>query len=137
MLDGFNNTWGIIRELGVPSAFLISTSSAFANTYIYIYIYIYFLLFPAQVLPEITNEQESFIKRVLKIPFNQRKLKDLVTLDTIHTFYSGLVPMPEACRLQAYTHHHKFFFLAYLSSISTLFLTPAVVLLCFLFQRWT
>ena len=40
MLDGFNNTWGIIRELGVPSAFLISTSSAFANTYIYIYIFL-------------------------------------------------------------------------------------------------
>ena len=50
MLDGFDNTWGIVRESGVPSVFLTSTLSAFVSSYIY------FLLFPAQVLPEITDE---------------------------------------------------------------------------------
>ena len=50
MPDWFDNTWGIIRESGVSSVFLISTSSASASTYIY------FLLFPTQVHPEITDE---------------------------------------------------------------------------------
>ena len=50
MLDEFDNTWGIIRESDVPSVFLISTSSASTSTYIY------FLLFPAQVYLDITDE---------------------------------------------------------------------------------
>ena len=58
----------------------------------------------------------------MEIPLDQRKCKDLVTLDTIHAFCGGPMPTPETCRLQAYTHRRKFLLLAYLSSISILVL---------------
>ena len=54
----------------------------------------FFLFFPAQVHPHITNEQEAFINRVLEIPLEQRKWKDLVTLDILHTFCGGPELMP-------------------------------------------
>ena len=63
MPNKFDNTWGIVKESGGPSFFLISISSTSISTYIF------FFLFPAQVRPEIINEQESFIRRVLENPF--------------------------------------------------------------------
>lgn len=121
----FDNTQGIVRESGVSSTFLISTPSIFANTYIFFF----FLLLPAQVRPEMTDEQESFIRHILEIPFKQRKWKDLVILDTIHAFYGGLVLTPIARQLQAYTHRRKSSLLVYPSGISI------IVSLCFFFRN--
>lgn len=55
-----------------------------------------FFLFSALVHPQITDEQKVFIHRVLEIPFEQRKWKDLVTLDTLHAFCGGPKLMPVA-----------------------------------------
>lgn len=63
MPNNFNNTWGIVRESSVPFVFFISTSFTSVNTYTY------FLLFPTQVRSKITDEQKSFIRHVLEIPF--------------------------------------------------------------------
>ncbi|XP_030933418.1 uncharacterized protein LOC115959226 [Quercus lobata] len=61
----------------------------------------------AIVRPPITDEQEAFIHRVLKIPFNEWKCRGLITLDTLHAYSGGLVPMPEARRLNTYSRRHK------------------------------
>lgn len=82
-----------------------------------------------------TDEQESFIRRILEIPFKQRKWKDLVILDTIHAFYGGPVLTPIARQLQAYTHRHKSSLLVYPSGISIIVLTPSIVSLCFVFRN--
>ena len=76
-----------------------------------------------------TNEQESFIRRILEIPFKQRKWKDLVILDTIHAFYGGPMLTPIARQLQAYTHRRKSSLLVYPSGISI------IVSLCFFFRN--
>ena len=58
MPDGFDNTWGIVRESSVSSApfSFLRRLLLLILIYIYIYIYIYFLLFPTQVHPKITDE---------------------------------------------------------------------------------
>ena len=70
---GFDNTWGIIKALGLsPTTFvLFLTPSAFS-----LYCFVYRVLmssfcfsFLACVRPLITNEQEAFIHWVLEIPF--------------------------------------------------------------------
>ena len=53
-------------------------------------------LFSTQACPQISDEQEGFIRCVLEIPFKQRKWKDLVTLDTLHAFCGGPEPTPIA-----------------------------------------
>ena len=63
MLDGFDNTWGIMRELGVSSVFI------FHHLVYFIYTSNTSFFFPAQVHPQINDEQESFIRRVLEIFF--------------------------------------------------------------------
>lgn len=45
-----------------------------------------FFLFSAKVRPQITKKQEALIHRVLEILLEQRKWKDLVTLDTLNAF---------------------------------------------------
>ena len=54
MPDGFDNTWGIVRESSVSSAPFSFLRRLLLL--ILIYIYIYFLLFPTQVHPKITDE---------------------------------------------------------------------------------
>ena len=51
------------------------------------------MLFSAKELPTATLEQEDFLRRVLDIPFTQSSWKRLVTLDTLHTYCGGPVPM--------------------------------------------
>ena len=60
-----------------------------------------------QVRPEITNEQENFLKRVLAIPQEERKWKDLVTLDTLYTFCGGPEPTLKVRWLHASSCHCK------------------------------
>ena len=60
-------------------------------------------LFPASVHPRIIEEQEDFICRVTNIPLDERKCRDLITLDTLHAYCGGLEPTLEACHLNAYS----------------------------------
>lgn len=77
-------------------------------------------------------KQESFIKRVLEIPFEQRKWKGLVNLDTLHAFCGGPMPMPIARRLHAYTRRSKLYPCSSLSSIPSTILNHSIVFL----QKW-
>ena len=70
-------------------------------------------LFSASVRPHISDEQEAFIRQVLKIPFDERKCRDLITLNTLHAYYGGPVPTPVACKLNTYSRRHKFLFLCF------------------------
>jgi len=63
--------------------------------------------FLAQVRCEVTNEQENFLKRILAIPLEERKWKDLVTLDTLYTFCGGLELTLKVRRLHASSYHCK------------------------------
>ena len=56
-------------------------------------------LFSASTRPYITDEQEEFIRRVLDIPLEQRRCRDLITLDTLHLYCGGSEPTPEARKL--------------------------------------
>ena len=62
----------------------------------------------ASARPRITDEQEAFIRRVLKISFKEQR--DLITLNTLHAYCEGPEPMPIACRLNEYSRRRKFSF---------------------------
>ena len=64
-------------------------------------------LFSASTRPHITDEQEEFIHRILDIPFEQRKCRDLITLENLHLYCRGPKPTPEARRLDEYFRCHK------------------------------
>ena len=101
MPHGFDNTWGVVKDSGFsPSGF-----------YFFIYsssvLMLLFFSFSASVHPIITDEQEAFIHRVLEIPFEQRKCKDLITLDTLHAYCGGPKPTPVARRLNTYSRRRK------------------------------
>ena len=83
----------------------------------------------ASVRPRIIDEYEAFIRRVLEIPFDERKCRDLITLDMLHAYCGGLEPMPAVCKLNTYSCRRKsllfcfflpvvFFLFAYLTSVS-------------------
>ena len=65
-------------------------------------------LVSASVRPSITGEQEAFIQRVLEIPFEKHKCRDLVTLDTLHTYCGGPVPTPIARKLNSYSCRREY-----------------------------
>ena len=105
MPQGFDNIWGIVKDLGlVPSSclpFPLFISLQVFNV-------VCFPHFSASIRPFITDEQEAFICRVLEIPFDERRCRDLINLDTLHAYCGGLKPTPAACRLNAYSCHRKF-----------------------------
>ena len=104
MPHGFDNTWGIVKDLGFCTVslcfyfFIYLSSVALTSS---------FFFFSASVYPIIIDEQEAFIHRVIDIPFEQRKCRDLITLDTLHAYCSGLEPTPAAHRLNTYSHRRK------------------------------
>ena len=55
-----------------------------------------------------SEKLESFLDCVWVIPFDQRKWKDFVMLDSLHAFCGGLEPTVEAWRLDTYAHRCKF-----------------------------
>lgn len=69
---------------------------------------IYFPHFSACVRPLIIDEQEAFIHRVLEIPIDERRCRDLITLDTLHAYCGGFEPMLAYHRLNAYSRRRKF-----------------------------
>ena len=89
----FNNTWAFITESGWTRQllFYLFYSDA-SNT-------IYFFLIVATTRPRITDKQEEFIQRVLEIPLEQRKCRNLINLNTIHLYCRGPEPSPEAWKL--------------------------------------
>ena len=68
-----------------------------------------FLLFflSTYTRPHITDEQEEFIRRVLEIPLEERKCRDLITLDTIHLYCGGLEPSAETRKFEKFSHQRK------------------------------
>ena len=85
----FDNMWGIIKESGESLAF-VSVITLFPS------LTLCFSCFSASVHLDITDKQEDFLGKVRAIPLEERKLKDLLTLDTLHAFYGGLEPTPIA-----------------------------------------
>ena len=67
----------------------------------------FFFFFSAYTRPHITDEQEEFIRRVLEIPLEERKCRDLITLDTIHLYCGGLEPSAEARRLEEFSRRRE------------------------------
>ena len=66
-----------------------------------------FLFVSASTHPEISDEQKEFIRRVLDIPLEQRKCRDLITLDTLYLYCGGPEPTAEARKLDEFSHRHK------------------------------
>ena len=107
MPHGFDNTLGIVKDSGlVPSTlallllFFFLIYSLCSNVVVF--------PFSASIHPSITNEREAFVQWVLEIPFEQRKCRDLITLDTLHTYCDGPKPTPAAHRLNTYSRHRKY-----------------------------
>ena len=105
MPHGFDNIWGIVKDSGlVPSIF---------PCYFFLCLFVKYLMssfsFSISVRLHITDEQKTFVHRVLEIPFEERKCRDLITLDTLHAYCGGLKLTPIACRLNSYSLQHKFF----------------------------
>ena len=99
MPHGFDNTWGIVKD----SSLVSSTFSLFLYLFVKVFNVICFFSFSTSVCLCITNEQEAFIRRVLEIPFDKRKCRDLITLDTLHAYCGGDVPTLVARRLNTYS----------------------------------
>ena len=68
-----------------------------------------FLLFflSAYTRPHITDKQEEFICRVLEISLEERKCRDLITLDTIHLYCGGPEPSAEPRKLEEFSRRRK------------------------------
>ena len=101
MPEGFNNTWGFVKKSNESSAFVPLIVLALCLTVVV-------SCFLASVLPDIIDEQENFHRRVWAIPFEERKWKDLVTLNTLHTFCGGPEPTLVTQRLHVSSHRCKF-----------------------------
>ena len=108
MPHGFDNTWGIVKD----SSLVLSTSSLFLCLFV-VFDVVCFYLFSASVCSRITDEQKAFIRQVLDIPFDERRCKELITLDTLHAYCGGPEPMPTTHRLNAYSCLHKFLLLGF------------------------
>ena len=88
----------------------------------------------------ISEEEEDFLQCILAIPFGERSWKKLVTLNSLHAFCGGLVPMDEVGRLDTQTHLCKFSFAHPLPILVCPLPIDLLVLTCWLvllFQRWT
>ena len=68
---------------------------------------VFFFLIVATACPNITDEQQGFIQRILEIPLDQGKCRDLINLNTLHLYYGGPDPSPEARKLGEYSRRRK------------------------------
>ena len=87
-------------------------------------------LFSAYTRPHITEEQEEFIRRVLEIPLEERKCRDLITLDTIHLYCGGPEPSAETRRLEEFSRRREYI------SPWLFWLSPSVVLTTLVLSKW-
>ena len=68
---------------------------------------VFFFLLVATARPNISDEQLGFIQRILEIPLDQRKCRDLINLDTLHLYCGGPDLSPEARKLGEYSRRRK------------------------------
>ena len=73
-------------------------------------------------LPCIIDEQEAFICWVLEIPYDERKCRDLITLDTLHAYSGGPVLTLAARKLNTYSRRRKFLFLYFFLPVVLIFI---------------
>ena len=66
-----------------------------------------FLFLSAYTRPHITDEQEEFIQRILEIPLEDRKCRDLITLDTLHLYCGGPEPLVAARKLEEFARRRE------------------------------
>ena len=78
-------------------------------------------LFSAYTRPHITDEQEEFIRRVLEIPLEERKCRDLITLDTIHLYCGDPEPSTEARGWRNFLVDVSRFLIGFVSPLRLLF----------------
>ena len=57
--------------------------------------------------PEISDEQREFFRPILGFPLEQRKCRDLITLDTLHLYCGGPEPTAEARKLEEFSRQRK------------------------------
>ena len=86
----YDHSWGLLNKLGESSGLYGSLVCTFYLTNAI------FLFVSATVCPTILFEQEAFLERVFKIPLEERSLKKLVNMDTLHAFCGGPIPFEEA-----------------------------------------
>lgn len=126
MPHGFDNTLGIMKDSGlVPSVFLLFS----------LFICLSILMSsasPASVRPCIIDKQEAFIRQVLEIPFDERKCRDLITLDTLHAYCGGPEPTLAARCLYSYSRWRKFLLSSSRRFSSVFYLTFVICPL----QKW-
>ena len=103
MPDGFDNTWGIVKDSSLASSIFALTFSIYVLSVLMLS-----FSFSAIVRLNITDKQEDFIRWVLEIPFEQRKCRNLITLDMLHANCGGLEPTPTAHRLNTFSRWHKY-----------------------------
>ena len=92
MPDGFATPGGLLRSL-VSCQFMFPQIAYVLYLTLVFFFFFFFSLHPSKI---IIDEQASFLRKVWDIPFEERKWKDLVTLDTLHAFCGGLELMPVA-----------------------------------------
>ena len=97
---GFDNIWGIIKDSGLAP-------SVFPFFFIYLFKCLMSSIFSASIHLCITDEQKAFICRMPKIPFDEWKCRDLITLDELHAYCGCPVPTPVARRLNICSHRCK------------------------------
>ena len=85
---------------------------------------VFFFLIAATTRPHISDEQLGFIQRILEIPLDQRKCRDLINLDTLHSYCGGPDPSPEAQKLVEYSRQRKW--ILYITFSIDVFVFPDV-----------
>ena len=100
----FDNTWAFVRDSGKSRQ---PCSFRFLSDVTNNILFFSFFFFLAYTHPHITDEQEEFIRRVLEILLEERKCRDLITLDTIHLYCGGPEPSTEAWRLEEFSRRRE------------------------------
>ena len=119
MPHGFDNTWGIVKDSGLmPSTFSYPFNRMFFVLFCKYFNVVIIFSISTSICPSITDEQEAFIQRVIEIPFEQCKCRDLITLDTLHTYCGGPEPTSAARRLNTYSRRREYNFVYCLCSFS-------------------
>ena len=68
---------------------------------------VFFFLIATSVRLSIIDEQVGFIQRVLEIPLDQRKCRDLINLDTLYMYCESPESLSEARKLGEYSRRRK------------------------------
>ena len=64
---------------------------------------------------------------MLKIPFDEKKCRDLITLDTLHAYYGGPMLTSVARKLNTYSRRHKFLFPSFFLPLFLIFVCLSII----------